>query len=217
MSGLEVAGLRAGYGAARVLHGVDLVAGEREIVVVLGPNGAGKTTLLRALSGLVAARGAVRVGGVPVLGLAPEEIARRGLGHVTEERGVFAPLTVEENLRAGAFARPWPRRGVDDDLARVFTYFPVLQAHLRQPAGTLSGGEQGMLAIGRALMGRPRVLLLDEPSRGLSPGLTARLFQTLAAIAGREGGTMVVAEQNARAATQVAHRVRTLDAGRLVA
>ncbi|MEV4170678.1 ABC transporter ATP-binding protein [Nonomuraea sp. NPDC049709] len=215
MSGLDVRGLRAGYGAARVLHGVDLAAGENEIVVLLGPNGAGKTTLLRALSGLVGARGAATLDGVALLGRAPDEIARLGVAHVTQEGGTFGPLTVEENLRVGAYARRRPRRGVAEDLARVFTYFPGLQAHLGQPAGTLSGGEQRMLAIGRALVARPRLLLLDEPTRGLAPPLRSRLFGTIHAINRHEGTIMIIVEHNVAAALEVAHRAYLVESGRI--
>ncbi|NUP76690.1 MAG: ABC transporter ATP-binding protein [Nonomuraea sp.] len=215
MTGLEVRGLRAGYGAARVLHGVDLVVGDAEIAVLLGPNGAGKTTLLRALSGLVRARGTVTLDGVSLLGLPPDEIARRGVSHVTQEGGTFGPLTVEENLRVGAQARAWPRRGVSEDVARVFTYFPVLQAHLSQPAGTLSGGEQRMLAIGRALMARPRLLLLDEPTLGLSPQAETLLFRTIHAINRRERTMMIIVEHNVTTALEVAHRAYLAESGRV--
>jgi branched-chain amino acid transport system ATP-binding protein len=215
VSGLKVRGLRAGYGAARVLHGVDLVAEDNEIVVLLGPNGAGKTTLLRALSGLVGGRGTATLDGVALLGRAPDEIARLGVAHVTQEGGTFGPLTVEENLRVGAHARPWPRRGVGEDMARVFTYFPVLQAHLGRPAGTLSGGEQRMLAIGRALVARPRLLLLDEPTRGLAPQARSRLFGTIHAINRHEGTIMIIVEHNVAAALEVAHRAYLVESGRI--
>ncbi|MCK2215814.1 ABC transporter ATP-binding protein [Actinomadura sp. ATCC 31491] len=213
--GLEVRGLRAEYGAARVLHGVDLTVPAGEIAVLLGPNGAGKTTLLRALSGLVRARGTATLGGVALLGRAPDELARLGVAHVTQEGGTFGPLTVEENLRVGAQARPWPRRGTAEDLERLFTRFPVLQARLSQPAGTLSGGEQRLLAIGRALMARPRLLLMDEPMRGLAPQTASLLFRTIHAINRDEGTTMVIVEHNVTAALEVAHRSYLVESGRI--
>ncbi len=206
--------LRAGYGAARVLHGVELTVDEGEVAVLLGPNGAGKTTLLRALSGLVRARGTAGFDGVALLGRAPDEIARLGVSHVTQEDGTFGPLTVEENLRLGAMARRRPRHGVSEDVARVFTYFPVLQAHLGQPAGTLSGGEQRMLAIGRALMARPRLLLLDEPTRGLAPQAAVRLFRVLRSINRHERTTMIIVEHNVTA-VELAHRAYRVESGRI--
>ncbi|MFI7419895.1 ABC transporter ATP-binding protein [Nonomuraea sp. NPDC049684] len=215
MTGLRVRGLRAGYGPARVLHGVDLDVGDAEIAVLLGPNGAGKTTLLRALSGLAAARGSATLDGVALPGRAPDELARLGVAHVTQEGGTFGPLTVEENLRVGALARPWPRRGVAQDVARVFSYFPVLQAHLNQPAATLSGGGQRMLAIGRALMARPRLLLLDEPTLGLSAQAEIRLFRTIHAINQRERTMMIIVEHNVTAALEVAHRAYLAESGRV--
>ncbi|MEV4552005.1 ABC transporter ATP-binding protein [Nonomuraea wenchangensis] len=216
-AGLEVRGLRAEYGAARVLHGVDLTVPEGEIAVLLGPNGAGRTTLLRALSGLVRARGTATLGGTRLLGRAPDEIARLGVAHVTQECGTFGPLTVEENLRVGARARPWPRRGAGEDLERLFGWFPVLRAQLSQPAGTLSGGEQRLLAIARALMARPRLLLMDEPMRGLAPRTAGLLFRTIHAINRDEGTTMVIVEHNVPAALEVAHRSFLMEAGRITA
>ncbi|MBB5966111.1 ABC transporter ATP-binding protein [Planomonospora venezuelensis] len=207
-------GLRAGYGPARVLHGIDLAVREGEMVAVLGPNGAGKTTLLRALSGMVRGRGSARLRGTEILGRAPEEIARLGVAHVPEGRGTFAPLTVEENLRIGAHLLP--RSHVAGQLRRVLSRFPVLQAHLSQPAGSLSGGEQQMLAVGRALMSRPRLLLLDEPSRGLAPLTTRRLFDVLRAVNLHEGVTMIVVEQNAQLALEFAGRALVMESGRLV-
>jgi branched-chain amino acid transport system ATP-binding protein len=211
---LRVRGLRAGYGPARVLHGVDLTAGRGEVVVVLGPNGTGKTTLLRTLSGLVRGRGSAVLGGAELLGRRPEEIARLGVAHVPEGRGTFAPLTVEENLRIGAHLRG--RADFAEDLRRVLAFFPLLAAHLRQPAGSLSGGEQQMLAVGRAMMARPRLLLLDEPSRGLAPITTRRLFDVVRAISDHDLVTVVVAEQNARLALEFAHRALVMESGRLV-
>ncbi|MFB9889878.1 ABC transporter ATP-binding protein [Planobispora takensis] len=206
--------LRAGYGPARVLQGVDLEVEEGEMVAVLGQNGAGKTTLLRALSGMVRGRGSVGLRGTELLGRAPEEVARRGVGHVPEGRGVFAPLTVEENLRVGAHLRPGSE--LAEDMRHVLSCFPVLRAHLSQPAGNLSGGERQMLAIGRALMARPRLLLLDEPSRGLAPLATRRLFDVLRAISTRERVAMIVVEQKTQLAAEFAARSLLMESGRLV-
>ncbi|WP_345152393.1 ABC transporter ATP-binding protein [Nonomuraea rubra] len=173
-SDLVVEDLVAGYGDAQVLHGVRFTVREGEVCAILGPNGAGKTTLLRALSGMVRTRGTITLGGVPLAGRSPDAVARLGVAHVPEGRGTFMPLTVEENLRLGAYVRRGP--AVNDDLERIYQYFPVLKKRLKQAAGSLSGGEQQMLALGRALMLRPRVLLLDEPSLGLAPLVTRELF-----------------------------------------
>ncbi|GIH76770.1 ABC transporter ATP-binding protein [Planobispora longispora] len=210
---LRVHGLRAGYGPARVLHGVDLELAAGEMVAVLGPNGAGKTTMLRALSGLVRGRGSVLLDGTELLGRAPEEIVRLGVAHVPEGRGLFAPLTVEENLRIGAHLRPANERA--EDMRRVLAWFPVLRAHLSQPAGTLSGGEQQMLAVGRALMTRPRLLLLDEPSRGLAPVATRRMFDVLRAVGSHDRVAMLLVEQDARLALEFTSRALVMESGRL--
>ncbi|GGK96041.1 ABC transporter ATP-binding protein [Planomonospora parontospora subsp. parontospora] len=217
MSGdfLTVTDLHAGYGDARVLHGVDLAVGRGEICAILGPNGAGKTTLLRALSGMVRVRGGVRLDGTALAGRPPDALARLGVAHVPEGRGTFTPLTVEENLRLGAFTRR-DRDGIEADLERVCAYFPVLRARLGQVAGSLSGGEQQMLAIGRALMLRPRLLLLDEPSLGLAPLVTAELFRIVRTVNEQERTTVVVVEQNAHLALDVAHRAHVLESGRIV-
>ncbi|MFG1617164.1 ABC transporter ATP-binding protein [Nonomuraea wenchangensis] len=215
MSFLVVEGLVAGYGEARVLHGVDLSVAEGEICAILGPNGAGKTTLLRALSGMVRARGVIRLGGTALTGRPPDAVARLGVAHVPEGRGTFMPLTVEENLRLGAFVRRGGRE-VEDDLDRVCSWFPPLRDRLRQVAGSLSGGEQQMLALGRALMLRPKVLLLDEPSLGLAPLVTRELFRIVQAINQEERTTVVVVEQNAHLALGVARQAHVLETGRIV-
>ncbi|MEV5555679.1 ABC transporter ATP-binding protein [Nonomuraea wenchangensis] len=215
MSFLVVEGLVAGYGEARVLHGVDLSVAEGEICAILGPNGAGKTTLLRALSGMVRARGVIRLGGTALTGRPPDAVARLGVAHVPEGRGTFMPLTVEENLRLGAFVRRGGRE-VEDDLDRVCSYFPPLRDRLGQVAGSLSGGEQQMLALGRALMLRPKVLLLDEPSLGLAPLVTRELFRIVQAINQEERTTVVVVEQNAHLALGVARQAHVLETGRIV-
>ncbi|MFB4294415.1 ABC transporter ATP-binding protein [Nonomuraea sp. ATR24] len=213
MSELTVHDLHAGYGGAQVLHGVSLTVGEGEICAILGPNGAGKTTLLRALSGMVKGRGSVRLDGTELLGRPPDALARLGVAHVPEGRGTFTQLTVEENLRLGAYVR---RSGVEDDLERVYTYFPALKPRLRQAAGSLSGGEQQMLALGRALMLRPRLLLLDEPSLGLAPLVTRELFHIVRAVNEQERTTVVVVEQNAHLALGVAQQAHVLETGRIV-
>ncbi|WP_219508403.1 ABC transporter ATP-binding protein [Nonomuraea ceibae] len=213
MSELTVHDLHAGYGGAQVLHGVSLTVGEGEICAILGPNGAGKTTLLRALSGMVKGRGSVRLDGAELLGRPPDALARLGVAHVPEGRGTFTQLTVEENLRLGAYVR---RSGVEDDLERIYTYFPALKPRLRQAAGSLSGGEQQMLALGRALMLRPRLLLLDEPSLGLAPLVTRELFHIVRAVNEQERTTVVVVEQNAHLALGVAQQAHVLETGRIV-
>ncbi|MFE1947025.1 ABC transporter ATP-binding protein [Streptomyces massasporeus] len=220
---LKVAGLHAGYGQARVLQGLDFSVARGEVCAILGPNGAGKTTTLRALCGVVRGRGSVTLNGTELLGRSPEQTARLGVAHVPEGRGTFNDLTVEENLRIGAHVRTgrW-RRGsaervaVAADLERIYDYFPKLRQRSRQAAGSLSGGEQQMLAIGRALMLRPALLLLDEPSLGLAPLVTRELFEIVRAVNEEERTTVVVVEQNAQLALDVAHRAHVLEAGRLL-
>jgi branched-chain amino acid transport system ATP-binding protein len=212
---LEVHELVAGYGPVRALDGVSLEVGEREAVAIIGANGAGKTTLLMAISGLVAARtGTVRFRDRPLGGVPPHAIVRAGIGHVPEGRRIFPRLTVRENLELGAVARR-ERTGVAADIATVCELFPVLAARMRQPGGTLSGGEQQMLAIGRALVGRPRLLLLDEPSLGLAPLVVEAVFGAIAALVAR-GLAVVLVEQNAGAALRLAARGYVLENGRIV-
>ncbi|GIH81070.1 ABC transporter ATP-binding protein [Planobispora longispora] len=212
---LTISDLNAGYGDARVLHGVNLSVGRGEICAILGPNGAGKTTLMRALSGMVWVRGSIGFDGADLARRSPDTIARRGVAHVPEGRGTFMPLTVEENLRLGAFTRRG-RGTVEADLERIYTYFPVLKTRLRQVAGSLSGGEQQMLAIGRALMSRPRLLLLDEPSLGLAPLVTRELFRIVRTVNEQERTTVVVVEQNAHLALGIAQQAHVLESGRIV-
>lgn len=212
---LSVADLHAGYGGARVLHGMGFEVRRGEVCAILGPNGAGKTTLLRALCGMVKVRGEIRLDGSEITGRAPESVARLGVAHVPEGRGTFAALTVEENLRVGAYTQR-DRTRVEADMARVFDFFPVLKEKLRDPAGGLSGGQQQMLAIGRALMLRPRLLLLDEPSLGLSPLVTQELFQIVHTINVEERTTVIVVEQNAHLALEVAHHAHVIETGRIV-
>jgi branched-chain amino acid transport system ATP-binding protein len=208
---LEVAELRAGYGPVQVLHGVDFTVDEGEAVVILGANGAGKTTTLRALSGMIPARGSFRFAGESMLGMKPERIARAGIAHVPQGRGTLADLTVDENLRLGAYARR--DREVDADIERWYEVFPRLADRRTQQAGSMSGGEQQMLAIARALMGRPRLVLLDEPSLGLAPIVTQELFRVLGALNRDEGLSMLVVEQNAGLALGIATRGYVLEAG----
>ena len=213
---LEIRGLDAGYGGARVLHGVSLAVEDHGIAALLGANGAGKTTLLRAVCNMmVRATGEIRFAGARIDGRPTEEIARLGIGHVPDGRGTFTHLTVEENLRLGAYTRR-DRDGVAADFERVFSYFPRLRERRRQQAGTLSGGEQQMLAIARALMMRPRLLLLDEPSFGLAPVVVQEIFRILAAINKDEGMSMLLVEQNADIALALADHAFLLETGRII-
>ncbi len=216
MSLLEVVDLSAGYGPIRVLHGIDLTVDAGEVVVVLGANGAGKTTTLRAISGLVAAKGELRFDGSSILGRHAESIAHRGVSHVPQGRGTLAGLTVDENLRLGAYSRR-DREGIATDLERWYQTFPPLSTRRDQTAGTMSGGEQQMLAVARALMSRPRLLLLDEPSLGLAPLVTKQLFETLDAVNRDLGIAMLLVEQNAALALELAGRGYVLEAGEIVA
>ena len=211
---LTVEGLCAGYGAVEALHGISLRVEPGEIVALLGANGAGKSTALRAISGLVRpTAGEIRLDGASLAGAAPHEIVARGLVHVPEGRRLFATLTVRENLEMGAFTRR-DAGGVEESRRFVQRLFPVLAGRERQLAGTLSGGEQQMLAIGRALMAGPRILLLDEPSLGLSPILVRTILAALREI--NSGGvTILLVEQNARAALRLAHRACVLVTGRV--
>jgi branched-chain amino acid transport system ATP-binding protein len=212
---LDVRGLRASYGALPVLHGLDLQVGAGEIVALLGVNGAGKTTLLRAIGGAVAATGSVKFAGRPILGLAPEESVRRGIAHVPQGRGTLPGLSVEDNLRAGAIIRR--DRQVRDDIARAYEHFPKLAARRRSAAGRLSGGEQQMLALARAMLSRPRLLLLDEPSLGLAPITVRDVLERLRTLVSETGTALLLVEQNVRLALAMAGRGYVLEAGRIVA
>ena len=209
---LELEDVEARYGPVHALHGISLAAEEGSIVAVLGPNGAGKTTTLRAVSGTVRRSGRIVFDGRPIERLGPAAVARLGVAHVPEGRGTFAELTVGENLRLGAYAR---RGSSERELERVFSYFPWLSQRRRQEAGTLSGGEQQMLALARAFLQRPRLLLLDEPSLGLAPVLVAELFRIVRELNEQEGLTVLVVEQNAHLALQAAHAGYVLEAGRV--
>jgi branched-chain amino acid transport system ATP-binding protein len=211
MSLLALEQLQVSYGGIRAVKGVDLEVEAGELVCLIGANGAGKTTILRAVTGLArSAGGRILYDGAEITGLRSHQIARRGLALVPEGRGVFAQLTIEENLAMGAYARS--DGGVAADVERAFTLFPRLKERRRQTAGTLSGGEQQMLAISRALMSRPRLLLLDEPSMGLAPLMVEKIFDVVRAIAA-EGVTMLLVEQNARLALEVSRRGYVLEGG----
>ena len=215
MALLEVDGLEAFYGRTRILHGVSFALDEGGITTVLGANGAGKTTTLRAISAMVRTAGVIRFAGQRIDGRATEDIVGLRIAHVPEGRGTFVDLTVEENLRVGMYARR-DRREAAQDLERVLGYFPILRERRRQVAGTLSGGEQQMLAISRALMLRPRLLLLDEPSLGLAPLVVREIFRILRAINREAGVTVLLVEQNAALALDLADHVFLLETGRVV-
>jgi branched-chain amino acid transport system ATP-binding protein len=212
MSLLELIGVEARYGQVRALHGVTLRLDEGELVAVLGANGAGKTTTLRAISGTVRRSGAVLFGGTKLPRRA-EATARAGIAHVPEGRGTFTELSVWDNLRLGAYTR---RGGLKEDAQRVFEFFPPLEDRRDQQAGTLSGGEQQMLALGRAMMARPRLLLLDEPSLGLAPFVVREIFEALAKMKTEDGTSVLVVEQNANLALAHASRAYVLEVGRVV-
>jgi branched-chain amino acid transport system ATP-binding protein len=208
---LELTDVEARYGPVQALYGVTLTVAEGEIVAVLGANGAGKTTMLRAISGTVDRSGAVTFGGKALPGV-PEAVANLGVAHVPEGRGTFAELTVWENLRLGAYTR---RGALKDDFARVQQYFPWIERRRSQQAGTLSGGEQQMLALARAFMQRPRLLLLDEPSLGLAPILVSEVFRIVRELNEQEGVSVLVVEQNAHIALQAAENAYVLEVGRV--
>jgi branched-chain amino acid transport system ATP-binding protein len=212
---LEARGLCAFYGDIQVLFGLDLVVEDGGITALLGANGAGKTTTLRALSGMVRTRGDIRFGGRSLAGQATESIVRCGIAHVPQGRGTFSRQTVEENLEIGAMTRR-DRAGIAHDMARVYGYFPRLKERRRQQAGTLSGGEQQMLAVGRAMMLRPRLMLLDEPSFGLAPMLVEELFGILGRLNRHDGVSMLLVEQNAAIALELADHASLIETGRLV-
>jgi branched-chain amino acid transport system ATP-binding protein len=209
---LELRNVEARYGPVKALHGVSLDVGEKQIVAVLGANGAGKTTTLRAISNTVRRSGEIRFAGKSLARRSPESVVRMGIAHVPEGRGTFAELTVDENLRLGAYTR---RGSSKDDLKRVRELFPWVDERSSQQAGTLSGGEQQMLAIARAIMARPRLLLLDEPSLGLAPLVVSEIFRIVKELNEQEGTTVLVVEQNANIALQAADTAYVLEVGRV--
>ncbi len=215
MTLLSARDLNAGYGPVNVLTGLSLDVEAGEIVVVLGANGAGKTTTLRALSGMIPVKGTVSLDGTDVTGRKPEDLVRLGVAHVPQGRGTFPELTVDENLRVGGFTRPGDEVAADAD--RWYDLFPRLRERSTQLAGSMSGGEQQMLAIARALMSRPRLLLLDEPSLGLAPLVTRDVFDRIAEINRELGTTVLVVEQNANLALEIASRGYVLETGSIVA
>jgi branched-chain amino acid transport system ATP-binding protein len=211
---LELRGVSGGYGQVRVLHEIDLSVDEGHVVVVLGANGAGKTTTLRAISGIIGvSSGEIRFAGERITGLGPDGVARLGIAHVPQGRGTFSELSVDDNLRIGAINR---RDGdVERDLQRWYEVFPRLGERRRQEAGSMSGGEQQMLALARAMMSRPRLLLLDEPSLGLAPLITRELFARLGELNRDEGLSILVVEQNANLALDIGHWGYVLETGRI--
>ena len=211
---LELAKVTASYGAVKALHDISLNVAEGSVVAMLGANGAGKTTTLRAISGTVKVVGSIRFDDRPITGLAPEEVARRGIAHVPEGRGILAQMTVLENLQMGACLRR-DRAGIKADLDRIFGYFPWMSGRTGSTAALLSGGEQQMLALARALMMKPRLLLLDEPSLGLAPTVVRSIFDIIARINREEGVTILLVEQNAKLALRAAKHAYVLEVGEI--
>jgi branched-chain amino acid transport system ATP-binding protein len=211
---LDVSGLHAGYGPVEVLHGIDLMVNEGEVVVVLGANGAGKTTSMRAISGTIPRRGSIEFAGKDLSSASADAIVHAGVAQVPQGRGTFVDLTVEDNLRVGAYVR-----GDDpsSDIKHWFEVFPRLGERRTQKAGSLSGGEQQMLAIARALMSKPKLLLCDEPSLGLAPIIVQEMFRILAKLNQEEGTSILLVEQNANLAMEIAHRAYLLETGSIVA
>ena len=213
---LEASNVETFYGPIMAIRGISFVVPRGGIVTILGANGAGKTTILRTVSGVMdPQKGSVTFEGKPIHGLDPDKVMRRGLAHVPEGREVFPLLTVRENLRMGAFTRS-DTTGIAEDLETVYEYFPVLRARAEQRAGSLSGGEQQMLAISRALMARPKMMLLDEPSLGLAPRLVKEIFEIIGRINRERGVTVLLVEQNANMALHVADYGYVLEVGRIV-
>jgi branched-chain amino acid transport system ATP-binding protein len=211
---LELSQLAVAYGGIQAVKGIDLVVRQGELVCLIGANGAGKTTTLKGICGMLPVKsGTIRYDGHDITGRPAFELVRNGLAMVPEGRGVFGALTIEENLAMGAYVRT-DRDGIANDVDRVFGLFPRLKERRRQTAGTLSGGEQQMLAMGRALMSRPRLLLLDEPSMGLAPLMVRKVFETVLAVSG-EGVTILLIEQNAKLALEVSHRGYVMESGEL--
>ena len=213
MSLLELRDVTGGYGQSKVLHDIDLVVEPGHVAVVLGANGAGKTTTLRAISGIIPVQGEIRFDGTSIVGKSPEAVSRLGIAHVPQGRGTFSELSVEDNLRIGAINRK--DKDVRRDLQRWYEMFPRLGERRSQEAGSMSGGEQQMLALARAMMSRPRLLLLDEPSLGLAPLVTRELFDRLGDLNREEGLSILVVEQNANLALDIGHWGYVLETGRV--
>ena len=211
---LELKDVHARYGPIRALHGVSLNVDEGEVVAILGANGAGKTTTLRSISSMTRTSGEIRFNGKRIARSSPENVARLGVAHVPEGRGLFPELSVWENLRMGAVG-PGRGGGFQEDAKRIVGYFPWIERRREQAAATLSGGEQQMLALGRALVGRPRLLMLDEPSLGLAPTVVRELFATVRRLNEEDGLTVLVVEQNATIALDVASRAYVLEVGKV--
>jgi len=212
---LDVKGLEASYGPTKVLHGLDFSLDQGGVTTILGANGAGKTTTLRAISGMVTRKGQIQLDGTELSSLATADITRKGIAHVPEGRGTFVRMSAEDNLRLGAYSRS-DKAGINEDIERVYGYFPILKQRRNQQAGTLSGGEAQMLAVGRALMLRPSLLLLDEPSFGLAPLIVQELFDILKRVNAEEGVSMLLVEQNAALALELADHAYLLETGNIV-
>lgn len=212
---LEVKGLEASYGPTKVLHGLDFSLERGGVTTILGANGAGKTTTLRAISGMVTRKGKIELDGTELAALQTADITRKGIAHVPEGRGTFVRMSAEDNLRLGAYSRS-DRAAIAEDIERVYGYFPILKQRRNQQAGTLSGGEAQMLAVGRALMLRPQLLLLDEPSFGLAPLIVQELFEILKRINTEEKVSMLLVEQNASLALDLADHAYLLETGNIV-
>jgi len=212
---LKIAGLKVAYGGIKAVKGIDLEVNRGELVTLIGANGAGKTTTLRAVCGMVRTQGELSFNGVRIDGKATESIVRLGVAHVPDGRGTFVNLSVDENLRLGAYTRR-DKAAVEQDFERIYGYFPRLRERRRQQAGTLSGGEQQMLAISRALMLRPRLLLLDEPSFGLAPLIVREIFDIMRSINERERVSILLVEQNAAMALDLADHAYLIETGRVV-
>ncbi len=214
---LEITDLWAGYGRQQVLQGINLHVDEGEVAVILGANGAGKTTTMRAISGMIERRGSVLFQGTAIGAASPDHIVHAGIAQVPQGRGTFTDLTVEDNLRAGAFVRKNTNDSIDTDIRQWFEVFPRLAERRLQKAGSLSGGEQQMLAIARALMSKPTLLLCDEPSLGLAPIITQELFDVLGRLNAQDGLSILIVEQNANLALRIAHQVFVLETGTITA
>ncbi len=212
---LSVSGLRVAYGGIQAVKGIDIEVNRGELITLIGANGAGKTSTLRALSGMIEMTGDVSFAGQSLGGSPTEKLARLGIAHVPEGRGTFSRMTIEENLQLGAMARA-DRANIAGDISRVYGYFPKLRERARQQAGTMSGGEQQMLAIGRALMMRPRLMLLDEPSFGLAPLIVEEVYAILRKLNEDDGVSMLLVEQNATAALALAHHAYLIETGEIV-